>query len=116
MSAAAVLAVLAAGAGGAVLRAVVVGVLPRTGTAVVNVVGTAVLAVVVALAGTGRLGPTAAAVWGLGLAGSLTTFSGWVVRVADGWRTAPGRTLVLEVAAPVLTGVAITVLALVALS
>jgi len=116
VSAATVLAVLAAGAGGAALRAGVVGVLPRTGTAVVNVVGTAVLAVVVALAGTGRLGPTAAAVWGLGLAGSLTTFSGWVVRVADGWRTAPGRTLVLEVAAPVLTGVAITVLALVALS
>jgi fluoride ion exporter CrcB/FEX len=104
-----VLLVLAAGALGAVVRAVVVAALPRAGTTAVNLVGTVLLAATVALAGDGRLGPGAAAVLGLGLSGSLTTFSGWIERVDDGLARARARTLVTAVLAPLLGGVGLTV-------
>lgn len=104
---------LAAGALGAVLRAAVVAALPRGGTTAVNVAGTSVLAVSVALAGAGRIAPGIAAVLGLGLAGSLTTFSGWVARVDAGLAVAPARTVLLEVLLPLAAGVVATVVAFV---
>lgn len=104
---------LVAGALGAVLRAAVVAALPRAGTAVVNVAGTVVLAVPAALVGAGRLAPGVAAVLGLGFAGSLTTFSGWVARVDAGLAVAPGRTVLVEVLLPLAAGVAVTVAAFV---
>lgn len=115
MSAAAVTLTLLAGALGAVVRAAVVAALPRTGTGLVNVVGTLVLAACWALTGAGRLAPGVAAVVGLGFAGALTTFSGWVARVDDGLAEAPVRTLAGEVLLPLAVGVVVTVAAFVAL-
>lgn len=115
MSITTLLLVLAAGAVGAVVRDAVVSALPRAGTGLVNVGGTLLLAVTVALAGTGVVGPGTAAVLGLGFAGSLTTFSGWVARVDAGLRAAPVRTMVRDVLLPLLAGVAVTVAAFVAL-
>lgn len=115
MSGTTLLLVLAAGAVGAVARGAVVAALPRAGTGVVNVVGTLLLAATAALAGAGAVGPGAAAVLGLGFAGSLTTFSGWVARVDAGLRAAPVRTTVRDVLLPLLAGVAATVAAFVAL-
>ncbi len=116
MSVPTVLLVLLAGAAGATLRAVVVAARPRSGTTLVNLVGTLLLAVTVALAGSGRLGPEAAAVLGPGLAGALTTFSGWVARVDAGLRDAPVGTFLGEVLLPLLGGVGLTVLAFVVLA
>ena len=116
MSAPVVALVLVAGALGAVVRAAVVAALPRTGTGLVNVVGTLVLAGCWALVGADRLAPEVAAVAGLGFAGALTTFSGWVARVADGLTAAPVRTVVGEVLLPLGLGVALTVAAFVALA
>jgi fluoride ion exporter CrcB/FEX len=112
-SAIVVLALLA-GALGAVLRAATVAALPRIGTALVNVAGTVVLAVCVALAGAGRLDAAVAAVAGLGFAGSLTTFSGWVARVDEGLASEPARTVAVEVLLPLALGVAVTVATFVA--
>lgn len=109
MSTVALAAVVAAGAGGAVLRAVTVAALPRAGTAAVNLVGTALLAGVVALDGGSLLGPVPAAMLGLGFAGSLTTFSGWVERIADGVGSAPDGTVASEVVVPLLGGVGLVI-------
>jgi fluoride ion exporter CrcB/FEX len=111
-----VLLVLAAGAVGSVLRAVAVDVLPRHGTTAVNLAGTLLLAATVALAADGRLGPGTAAVLGLGLSGSLTTFSGWVARIDAGLARAPVATLVIDVLVPLLAGVGLTVVAFVLLA
>lgn len=116
MSAATVLLVLAAGALGAVVRSVVVAALPGVGTTVVNLAGTLLLAATAALFGAGRLAPATAAVLGLGLSGSLTTFSGWVERIDAGAAVDRPRTAVTLVLVPLLAGVGLTVAAFVLLS
>lgn len=116
MTAGTVLLVVVAGAAGAVLRAVVVAALPRSGITAVNLAGTLLLAAVVALVGADRLGSGPAAVLGLGLSGSLTTFSGWVERVDAGAVASRRRTAVRDVAQPLLGGVLLTVGAFVLLA
>lgn len=81
-------ATLVAGAAGAVARALVVAAASRRagrasarswGTAAVNLVGTALLAGLALGARRELVGPIAPLVVGVGFAGALTTFSGWVV-------------------------------------
>ncbi len=105
-----VVATLVAGGLGAVLRAAVVERAPRAGTAAANVAGTLLLALVLVAHGRGMLGDAAAVVAGVGLSGSLTTFSGWMAVVADGLTLRPLRTVVLDLLLPLLTAVALTVM------
>ena len=105
-----VLATLAAGALGAVVRAGVVARAPRAGTAAVNLAGTALLALVVLAHGRGTLDAAVAVVLGVGLSGSLTTFSGWMALLADGFADRPVGTLVVDLLLPTLTAVGLTVL------
>jgi hypothetical protein len=121
---------LTAGAGGsgAVLRLLVTCVLPRRGVDVVNVLGTGLFALILALHGRGGLTDASAIVLGLGLCGSLTTFSGWMAVLT---RPAPGtvepgapddarvrvrtarpsiRTTLGPIVLPLLAGVAVVVL------
>ena len=107
---AAVVATVVAGAVGAVVRAAVVARAPRAGTAAVNVTGTLLLAGVLAAVDRGLLGGAAALVLGVGLSGSLTTFSGWVALVDDGLRARPARTVAVDVVLPLLVAVGVTVL------
>jgi len=104
-------ATLAAGAVGAVIRAAATARAPRLGTAAVNVAGTALLALVLVALARGIVGPEAAVVLGVGLSGSLTTFSGWIAVLADGLQDRPGRTLLVDMLLPVLVAVGVTVLA-----
>jgi fluoride ion exporter CrcB/FEX len=106
-----VLATLVAGGAGAVIRASAVARSVRAGTAVVNVVGTALLAAVLVAHGRGAIGTATAVVLGVGFSGSLTTFSGWIALVADGLRERPSRTLLVDVLLPLLASVALTVAA-----
>jgi len=106
----AVLMTLAAGAVGAVIRALVVERAPRAGTAAVNLAGTLLLALVLVGHDRGTVGDATALVLGVGLSGSLTTFSGWVALLEEGWRDAPVRTTVLDLMAPVLAAVGVVVL------
>jgi len=106
-----VLATLVAGGAGAVVRAAVVARAPRAGTAAVNVAGTALLALVLVADRRGAIGTATAIVLGIGFSGSLTTFSGWMAVLVEGLRTRPLRTLVLDLALPVLVAVALTVTA-----
>jgi fluoride ion exporter CrcB/FEX len=101
---------LAAGALGAVVRATLVARGPRRGTAVANLTGTLLLALVVVAHADGTLGDTAAVALGAGFAGSLTTFSGWVALLAD--RSAPHRirNVLVDGLLPVLAAVGLTVL------
>ena len=105
-----VVATLAAGALGAVLRAALVARAPRAGTTAVNLAGTALLAAVVLAHGRGMLDVGAAVVLGVGLSGSLTTFSGWMAVLAEGFADRPLRTLVVDLLLPTLTAVGLTVL------
>ena len=105
-----VLATLAAGALGAVVRAELVARAPRAGTAAVNLAGTALLALVVLAHGRGLLDVGMAVVLGVGLSGSLTTFSGWMAVLADGLADRPARTLVVDLLLPTLTAVGLAVL------
>jgi len=106
-----VVATLAAGALGAVVRAAAVRRAPRLGTALVNVAGTAVLAAVLVGYGRGTLGAAATVVLGVGLSGSLTTFSGWMAVLADGVGRRPAVTLLVDLLLPLLVAVALTVVA-----
>jgi len=106
-----VLATLVAGASGALIRSALVARAPRVGTAVVNVVGTAVLAAVLVASGRGSLGVAAAVVLGVGLSGSLTTFSGWMAVLADGFARRPVATLLLDLLLPLAVAVGLTVAA-----
>ena len=107
----AVVATLAAGGLGAVLRAVAVARSPRAGTMVANLVGTLVLALTIVAHDAGTLGGPLALVLGVGLSGSLTTFSGWVALLADGLAERPWRTVAVDLLVPVLVAVVLTVLA-----
>lgn len=115
MSAAAMLttvaATLVAGGVGAVLRAGAARRAPRVGTLLVNLVGTALLALVLVAHRRGAVTDAAAIVLGAGLAGSLTTFSGWIALLAEGWTAHPLRTVVLDLALPLLVAVGLTVAA-----
>ncbi len=56
------------------------------------------------------LSDATAVVLGVGLSGSLTTFSGWIAVVADGLARRPLRTVLLDVLLPLLGAVGLTVL------
>ena len=105
------LATLAAGAVGAVVRAALTTRTPRLGTAAANVTGTALLALVLLALDRGAIAAEAAVVLGVGLSGSLTTFSGWIALLADGLQDRPVRTLLIDGLLPLLVAVGVTVLA-----
>ena len=105
-----VLATLVAGGVGAVVRAAATARAPRLGTAVVNIGGTALLALVLVAFGRGAIGSGTAVVLGVGLSGSLTTFSGWMALIADGLQDRPARTLVVDLLLPLLVAVGLTVI------
>jgi len=107
---------LLAGAVGAVLRTAVVVRSPRAGTAFVNVVGTAVLALTMVAFRRGLIDVGTAVVLGVGLSGSLTTFSGWMAVLADGLARRPVVTVLVDLLLPLLAAVAVTVVAFAALS
>jgi fluoride ion exporter CrcB/FEX len=106
-----VLATLVAGGAGAVIRASAVARSVRAGTAVVNVIGTGLLAALLVAHGRGAIGTATAVVLGVGFSGSLTTFSGWIALLVDGLRERPWRTLLIDLLLPVLASVALTVIA-----
>lgn len=112
----AVVATLAAGALGAVVRAAVVARTPRMGTTAVNVAGTLLLALVIVAHDAGRIDGSLALVLGVGLSGSLTTFSGWMALLADGLTEHPWRTALVELLLPLLGAVGLTVLVFAALA
>ena len=102
---------LAAGGIGAVLRTLVVRALPSAGTGIVNIVGTCVLALALVGHGSGALATSWTVVVAVGLTGALTTFSGWIMEVERALRERPIRALAVQVLAPLLLGVALTVVA-----
>lgn len=102
---------LVAGGIGAVLRTIVVRALPAAGTGIVNIVGTCVLALALVAHSAGALATSWTVVVVVGLTGALTTFSGWMLEVERGLRDRPISTLVAQVLAPLLLGVALTVVA-----
>lgn len=106
-----ILATVVAGGLGAVLRALAVVRAPRAGTTLVNLAGTLLLALVLVAHDAGRIGGAGALVLGVGLSGSLTTFSGWIGLLADGLPARPLRTALLELLLPLLVGVVLVVLA-----
>jgi fluoride ion exporter CrcB/FEX len=112
----AILATLLAGGVGAVLRAAAIARAPRAGVAIVNVAGTALLALVLVAYGRGLLGTGLAVVLGVGLSGSLTTFSGWMAVLVDGFDQRPRVTLLVDLVLPLVTAVGITVIAFAALA
>jgi len=105
-----VLATLAAGALGAVARTALVERSSRGGTALANLAGTLLLALVLAGRGLGAIGDAAAVVLGVGLSGSLTTFSGWTAVLVDGIARRPVATLLVDLLLPLLGAVGLTVL------
>ena len=102
-------ATIAAGALGAVIRAGLVLRTPRAGTAAVNIVGSVGLALTLVAYGRGTIGVAAAVVLGVGLSGSLTTFSGWMAVLADGFARRPARTVIVDLLLPLALSVALTV-------
>ncbi len=105
-----VLATLGAGGLGAVVRSVLVERAPRAGTATANLAGTLLLGLVLVAHARSALSDAGAVVLGVGLSGSLTTFSGWIAVVADGLARRPLRTVLLDVLLPLLGAVGLTVL------
>ena len=103
------IATSAAGALGAVVRAALVARTPRAGTAIVNVVGSAGLALILVAYGRGTLSVAAAVVLGVGLSGSLTTFSSWMALLADGFEDRAIATLLVDLLLPIAVAVALTV-------
>lgn len=94
-----VVATMVAGGVGAVAR-VLFGHSGRKAIALINVVGAALLGLVLGLSASGRIEEDLATVLGLGFLGGFTTFSTWMVDVAA---TSEGRTKSLL--APVGAGV-----------
>jgi len=104
------IATVVAGALGALVRAAVVARAARAGTHAVNLVGTVLLAGVTVTATRGCIEPWAVLVVGIGFAGALTTFSGWIAVIAA--RTsAVGRTraVLVDAVLPTLVAVGLTV-------
>lgn len=104
-----VVSTLAAGAIGTVLRFTIVRVAPVAGVHAVNVVGTVVLAAVVAQLNVGAIAWQVAVIIGVGFAGTFTTFSAWIVLIERRMHTHPWRTVLIDVVAPVGVSVALTV-------
>jgi len=102
-------ATAAAGALGAVVRAALVARAPRAGTAIVNVFGSVGLALILIAYGRGTFSVAVAVVLGVGLSGSLTTFSGWMAVLADGFARRPVVTLLVDLLLPIAASVALTV-------
>ena len=102
-------ATLLAGAAGAVVRALVTAWLPRHGTDVVNLAGTLILALVLALQGRGAIGFEAAFILGVGFSASLTTFSAWIGLVAAGLEHRPLASIVRGLLLPLGAAVGLTV-------
>jgi len=111
-----VVATLAAGAAGAVLRFAMTARSARIGTALANVTGTSLLALVLVAHGSGTIDTGPAVVLGVGLSGSLTTFSGWMAVLSEGLRVRPRATLLLDLLLPLVAAVAVTVAAFVLLA
>lgn len=111
-----VLATVAAGGLGAVLRALAVARAPRAGTTAANLVGTLLLALVLVAQDAGTIDGVTALVLGVGLSGALTTFSGLVALVVDGVSERPLRTLVVDALLPALVAVGLTVVVFAALA
>lgn len=111
-----VLATLAAGGVGTVIRFIVVSRAPIKGVHGVNVAGTVVLALMVALFNTGRIDWPIAVVFGVGFSGALTTFSTWIGLIDERIGANPVRTVLRDVAAPVVIAVAFTVFVFVLVS
>ena len=107
----AVIGTLAAGGLGAVLRALAVERSPRLGTAAANLLGTLILALTIVAHDAGTLDGPMALVLGVGLSGSLTTFSGWIALLADGSSERPWCTVAIDLLLPLLVAVGLTVLA-----
>jgi fluoride ion exporter CrcB/FEX len=105
----AIVATSLAGALGAVVRAALVTRSPRAGTAFVNVVGTVTLALTLVAHGRGMLGTAAAVVLGVGFSGSLTTFSGWMAVLADGFVHRPVVTALVDLLLPSAAAVGLSV-------
>lgn len=110
------LATLVAGGVATVIRFVVVSKAPIVGVHAVNIVGTVVLAFMVALLNAGRIDWPVALVFGVGFSGALTTFSTWIVLIDARLSEKPLRTVVADVLAPVLLAVALSVLVFVTVS
>jgi fluoride ion exporter CrcB/FEX len=105
-----VVATLGAGALGAVVRTALVTRAPRAGTTVANLAGTLLLALVLVAHGRAAIGDATAVALGVGLSGSLTTFSGWMVVLADGFARRPATTAIVDLLLPLLGAVGLTVL------
>lgn len=105
-----VLGTLVAGSVGAVVRATLVARAPRAGTTAVNLAGTLLLAGVLAAVDRELLDGLAALVLGVGLSGSLTTFSGWVALLDEGLHERPGRTVLVDLLLPLSAAIGLVVL------
>lgn len=106
----AVMGTLAAGALGAVVRAMLIARAPRAGTTLANLAGTLLLAGVLAGVDRGLINGTVALVLGVGLSGALTTFSGWIALLDEGLRERPGRTVLVDLLLPLSAAVGLVVL------
>ncbi len=93
-----------AGGVGALLRAEASRRLgPVRGTAVVNLLGAALLGLLVGMAGAGRVSTDVVRIVGTGLAGGLTTFSTWMLETSRRRRDLVVGSLV----APLVAGVVV---------
>jgi CrcB protein len=108
-------ATLAAGATGAVIRGWVTARRPVGGTHGVNLVGTLLLALTLVARDRGLVTDAVALVVGIGFCGALTTFSGWMGLLDRTLRMTPVRAVLRDLVAPVVAGVALTVLVFAAL-
>lgn len=104
-----VLLTLGAGSVGTVLRFVAVRNWPVFGIHAVNVAGTVLLAGVVARLNAGAIGWQSAVIVGVGFSGALTTFASWIALIDERRQSSLTRTVLVDVAAPVLLAVALTV-------
>ncbi|MEX2533344.1 MAG: CrcB family protein [Nitriliruptoraceae bacterium] len=110
-----VLFTLTAGSVATVLRFLLVRTAPVAGVHGVNMAGTVLLAVVVALFNRGVLDWQIAVIVGVGFCGALTTFSTWIALIDERRTTRPWRTVVVDVLAPSFAAVLLTVMTFIAL-
>jgi fluoride exporter len=110
-----------AGAFGAVLRAEIVDASQRRlpgaagrarGTAAVNLLGTLLLAVILAIDLMVGIDAAVLIIVGIGLCGSVTTFSGWVVDAVRRSSSAPLRAVGQDVVLQALVGIGLVVVIL----
>jgi fluoride exporter len=109
------LATLAAGAFGAVARSLTIARAPRRGVDVVNIVGTLLLAVTVALHGREMIDDGVVVIVGLGFCGAFTTFSGWMAALVVAGERRPILGPLRRASGPLGLGVGVTVVTFVLL-